>query len=189
MAKPEKSSKKSSAPRTKVSRLTKVERKLTGTSAKTPFSMKTAQFTVTGYMQQPVEIPGYLIERSATHIVFRHKATSASKKMVVSVFAVDKVLDHLGDEKGGSVTVLQRKAFTSATGTLKFSGNDIIVKNADGEITTFSQNDIAQYEVKAFDLEGSQASGRGVKSSSEKDGKKSSKVTNIADGKKKKAKK
>mgnify|MGYP003482118240 CR=1 FL=1 len=175
--------------RTKVSRLTKVERKLSGTSAKTPFSMKSAQFTVTGYMHQPVEIPGYLIERSATHIVFRHKATSASKKMVVSVFPVSQVLDHLGDEKGGSVTVLQRKAFTSATGTLKFSGNDIIVKNAEGDITTFSQNDIAQYEVKAFDLEGSQASNRGVKPSSEKEGKKSSKVSNIKDGAKKKVKK
>jgi len=185
MAKPEKTSSKKTAPRSKVSRLTKVERKLTGTSAKTPFSMKSAPFTVTGYMQQPVEIPGYLIERSATHIVFRHKATSASKKMVVSVFPVSQVLDHLGDEKGGSITVLQRKAFTSATGTLKFSGNDIIVKSVDGVITTFSQNDIAQYEVKAFDLEGSQSSGRGVKPSAEKESKKSSKVSNIKDGKKK----
>jgi hypothetical protein len=175
--------------RTKVSRLTKVERKLTGTSAKTPFSMKTGVFTVTGYAQLPVEIPGYLLERSATHTVWRHKKTSASKQMVVSTFHNRDVLELLGDEKGGSVTVLQRKAFVSATGTLKFNGTDIVIKDADGTPSVFSQNDKAEYEIKAADAEGSQASSRG-RSAGEKTvkGDKKSKVTDIKEGKKAKKK-
>lgn len=182
MAKPEKNVKAKA--RTKVSRLDKAIRKLTGTSAKTPFSMKTGLFTVTGFSAVPDEIPGYLMNRSATHTVFRHKATSASKKMVVSVFANSAVLQLLGDEKGGSVTVLRRKPFTSATGTLKFDGTAVVVTDADGGVATF---DLAagDYEIKAADAEGSQASGRGVKAASDDGKKKKAKVTAITEGKKK----
>lgn len=176
--------------RTKVSRLTKVERKLTGTSAKTPFSMKSGLFTVTGFALLPVEVPGYLVTRSDTHTVWRHKKTSASKQMVVSVFANSNILEQLGDEKGGSVTVLQRKAFVSATGTLKFNGSDILV-TGDGSTSTFSQNEKAEYEIKAVDAEGSQASTRGRSAGEKtvKGDKKSSKVVDIkATGKKAKKK-
>jgi hypothetical protein len=175
---------KSGKARTKVSRLEKAIRKLSGTSAKTPFSMKTGLFTVTGYSEVPDEIPGYLINRSATHTVFRHKATSASKKMVVSVFANSAVKQLLGDEKGGSVTVLRRKAFTSATGTLKFDGTAVVVTDVDGGVAIF---DLAagDYEIKAADTEGSQTSGRGVKSGSDEGKKKKAKVTDIKEGKKK----
>ncbi len=138
MAKPEKSSKKTVA-RTKVSKLDKAIRKLSGTTAKTPFSMKTGQFTVTGYAQQPVEVPGYLIERSELFTIWRHKATSASKKMVVSTYRNTDIVEMLGDEKGGSITVLQRKAAVTATGTLKFNGPDIIIKG-DGGTSVFSPN-------------------------------------------------
>lgn len=173
--------------RTKVPRIEKATRKLAGTSAKTPFSMKSGLFTVTAFAYVPVEVPGYLVERSAGFTVWRHKKTSASKQMVVSVFANSDVLELLGDETGGAITVLQRKAFLTSTGTLKFNGADIVIKNADG-VSTFSPNDKAQYEIKAADTEGSQASARGAKSS-EKEGKKSSKVANIKDGGKKAKKK
>lgn len=174
--------------RTKVPRIEKATRKLAGTSAKTPFSMKSGLFTVTGFAYVPVEVPGYLIERSAGYTVWRHKKTSASKQMVVSVFPNSEVLELLGDETGGAITVLQRKAFLTSTGTLKFNGADIVIKNADG-VSTFSPNDKAQYEIKAADTEGSQASARGAGKSSEKEGKKSSKVANIKDGGKKAKKK
>lgn len=184
MAKPEKSTK--SVARTKVSKLEKAIRKLSGTSPKTPFSMKTGLFTVTGYAQQPVEVPGYLIERSELFTIWRHKATSASKKMVVSTYRNTDILEMLGDEKGGSITVMQRKAAVTATGTLKFNGPDIIVKGEGGTVV-YSPNERIQYEIKAFDTEGSQASGRGVKSSDEGK-KKSGKVVAIESGKKKKKK-
>lgn len=192
MAKEEKAKKKGAkagVARTKVSRLTKAERKLAGTSAKTPFSLKSGQFTVTGFAPVPTEIPGYLVERSATHTVWRHKKTSASKQMVVSVFPNSDILEQLGDEKGGSISVLQRKAFVSATGTLKFNGTDIVIKGEDGT-SVFSQNDKVQYEIKAVDAEGSQAStrGRAAKDSGKKDSKKG-KVVDIKDGGKKKSKK
>ena len=186
MAKPEKSSKTKTVARTKVSKLDKAIRKLSGTSAKTPFSMKTGLFTVTGFAQQPVEVPGYLIERSELFTIWRHKATSASKKMVVSTYRNTDIVEMLGDEKGGSITVLQRKAAVTATGTLKFNGPDIIIKG-DGGVSVFSPNENIQYEIKAADTEGSQASGRGVKAGdSEK--KKSGKVVAIDSGKKKKKK-
>jgi hypothetical protein len=185
MAKPEKTVKAKA--RTKVSRLDKALRKLTGTSAKTPFSMKTGVFTVTGFSVVPAEVPGYLIDRTATHTIYRHKATSASKKMVVSVFANSDVLQLLGGKEGGSVTVRRRSAFTSATGTLKFDGTSVIVTDTDGGVAVF---DLAagDYEIKAADTEGSQTSGRGVKSSSD-EGKKKKKVVDIKEGGKKKAKK
>jgi hypothetical protein len=186
MAKPEK--KVATKARTKVSRLDKALRKLTGTTAKTPFSMKTGLFTVTGYSVVPNEVPGYLIDRTATHTIYRHKATSASKKMVVSVFANSDVLQLLGGKEGGSVTVRRRSAFTSATGTLKFDGTSVIVTDDNGGVAVF---DLAagDYEIKAFDTEGSQASGRGVKSASDDGKKKKAKVTDIKEGGKKKVKK
>lgn len=176
--------------RTKVSKLDKALRKLSGTSEKTPFSMKTALFTVTGYSLQPVEVPGYLQKRSETHTVWRHKKTSASKQMVVSVYANSDVLEMLGGEKGGSITVLQRKVCLSATGTLKFEGTDIVITSAGGT-AVYSQNDKVQYEIKAADAEGSQASSRGAKSGGKesKEGKKKAKVTDIKDGGKKAKKK
>ena len=185
MAKSEKSTKTKSVTRTKVSKLDKAVRKLSGTSAKTPFSMKTAQFTVTGYANQPVEIPGYLLERSELFTVWRHKATSASKKMVVSTFRNTDIVEVLGDEKGGSITIMQRRVAVTATGTLKFNGQDIVIRG-EGGTSVFSPNSTIQYEIKAADTEGSQASGRGVKSEGEK---KKAKVVDIKDGKKKKAKK
>lgn len=186
MAKPEKSTKTKSAARTKVSKLDKALRKLSGTSAKTPFSMKTAQFTVTGFSKQPVEVPGYLIERSELFTVWRHKATSASKKMVVSTYRNTDIVEVLGDEKGGSITVMQRKAAVTATGTLKFNGPDIVIKG-DGGTSVFSPNVGLEYEIKASDAEGSQASARGAKSS-DGEKKKSGKVVAIDSGKKKKKK-
>jgi hypothetical protein len=175
--------------RTKVSRTTKLERKLTGTSAKTPFSMKSGLFTVTGFSTMPVEIPGYLVLRSDTHTVFRHKVSSASKKMAVSVFANSDVLEQLGKvDEIGSITVLQRRKFTDATGVLKFEGDTIVV-TGNGETVKYTSNDKVSYEIKALDLEGSQQSGRGAKASSEKEGKKKAKVTDIKDGGKKAKKK
>ena len=78
------------------------------------------------------------------------------------------------------------KNFATATGTLKFNGPDIIVKG-DGGTVVYSPNERIQYEIKAFDTEGSQASGRGVKSSDEGK-KKTGKVVAIDSGKKKKKK-
>uniref|UniRef100_A0AB39CDY5 Uncharacterized protein n=1 Tax=Pseudomonas phage HRDY3 TaxID=3236930 RepID=A0AB39CDY5_9VIRU len=187
MAKTEKTSKTKTVARSKVSKLEKALRKLSGTSAKTPFSMKTGLFTVTAFSQQPVEVPGYLIERSDLFTIWRHKATSASKKMVVSVYRNEDILEQLGDEKGGSITVMQRRVAASATGTLKFNGPDIIVKG-DGGQSVFSDNENVQYEIKAADAEGSQASGRGAKSSDDEGKKKSGKVVAIDSGKKKKKK-
>lgn len=184
MAKPEKSSKKTNVVRGKVARSVKLERKLNGTSAKTPFSLKSGVFTVVGYAPIPTEIPGYLIERNETHTVFRHKATSASKKMVVSIFDNNKVLEQLGKVgEVGSITVLQRKAFVTVTGTLKFTGGSVTVTSENGEVSTFNTG--ADFEIKASDLEGSQASGRGAPAKSAKTIKKSSKVTDIKEGKKK----
>lgn len=184
MAKPEKSTKKTNVVRGKVARATKLERKLNGTSAKTPFSLKTGLFTVTAFAQSPVEIPGYLVERNDTHTVFRHKATSASKKMVVSVFDNSKVLEQLGKVgEVGSVTVLQRKAFVTVIGTIKFDGGFVVVTTEDGEVSRFNTG--PDVEIKGLDLEGSQASGRGAPAKTVKGDKKSSKVTSIKEGKKK----
>lgn len=190
MAKAEKTKgAKAGVARTKVPRIEKAIRKLSGTSAKTPFSMKTGLFTVTGFAQVPTEVPGYLVERSATHTVWRHKKSSGAKQMVVSVYKNSDILEVLGDEKGGSITVLQRKPFLSATGTLKFNGSDILVKNDDG-VSTFSQSDKVEFEIKAIDAEGSQASNRGRSAGEkgEKADKKKGKVTDIKDGKKAKKK-
>lgn len=191
MAKEAKKGAKAGVARTKVSRTTKLERKLNGTSAKTPFSMKSAEFTVTGYAQLPVEIPGYLIERGDNFIIFRHKKTSASKQMVVTLFPNAEVIEQLGEVgKIGSVTVLQRKQFTSATGTVKVKGDTIVVTTADGETVNYVYSDKVQYEMKAVDAEGSQASSRGRSAGekSVKGDKKKGKVTDIKEGKKGKKK-
>lgn len=193
MAKAEKTKgAKAGAPRTKVPRIEKAVRKLAGTTAKTPFTMKTGKFTVTGFASVPTEVPGYLVERSATHTVWRHKKSSAAKQMVVSVFDNANILEVLGDEKGGSITVMQRKPFLSATGTLKFNGSDIVIKNDDG-VSVFAPNSQVEYEIKALDLEGSQASNRGRSAGDktvkgDKGDKKKGKVTDIKEGKKAKKK-
>lgn len=194
MAKAEKATSKV-APRKAVSRATKLERKLNGTSVKTPFSMKTAQFNVTGFAVVPVEIPGYIVERTDTHTFFRHKVSSASKKMVVTAFRNEQILELFGKEKEiSSVTVLMRRKFTQATGTIKQTGAGITITTSAGETVNYFNTPGVDYEITALDLEGSQASGRGrtsekeEKKSSKKAVGKTSKVVPIA-GKSKKAKK
>lgn len=170
--------------RGKVSKLDKAMRKLNGTSAKTPFTLKSGQFTVTSYAIQPTEVPGYLIDRSDTHVVYRHKKTSASKQMVVSVFPIKQVLGLLGGKEGGSITVPQRRAFNSVTGTLKFEGSTVAVTDEHG-VVTYIDLSSGDHDIRAADAEGSQASGRGAKASDEGKKKKAS-VTPIKEGKKKK---
>src|SRR5690606_8123477 len=175
----------------RVSRSTKLERKLNGTSARTSFTVKDAQVTVTGYSNVPVEIPGDQVEHPDQCVSSRHKLTSASKRMVVSCFAKSEVLELFGKEKEvGAITVMKRKAFTEATGTVKVTQDSIRVTNADGEVTTFFKTAGAEYEIKAADEAGSQPSNRGRKAAAPVETvKKSSKVVEIDRGRKAKAKK
>ena len=104
--------------------------------------------------------------------------------MVVSVFPIAQVLGLLGGKEGGSITVPQRRAFNSVTGTLKFEGSTVAVTDEHG-VATYIDLSSGDHEIRAADAEGSQASGRGAKAD-KGDGKKKAKVTDIKEGKKKK---
>lgn len=163
--------KKEAAPvggaRKAVPRATKIERKLGGITAKTSFDLKTAQFSVVGFVNQPTEIPGFIIEQNDSHVLFRHRATSASKKMKVSVFKKSEVLELFGSVgQTSSITVLQRRQFTSAIGRLKLnSDGSVTVTTAAKETVNFPSNERVSYEISAHDE--SDAGARKPKASAE----------------------
>lgn len=153
MAKVDKAKAATGGARKPVSRATKIERKLGGIGAKTSFDPKSALFTVTGFAFQPVEVPGYIIDQTDTHVLFRHRVTSASKKMKVSVFPKTDILELFG-AKGevSSVTVMQRRPFTSVTGRVKLqSDGSLTVTTATKETVNFMSNDKVTYEISAPD--------------------------------------
>lgn len=139
-----------------VSRATKIERRLGGIGPKTAFDQKSARFTVTGFAKTPVEIPGYIMDQTATHVLFRHRVTSASRKMKVSVFKKADVLELFGAAgEVSSITVLQLKAFTTVAGRVKLGADGSVTVITDAkETVNFPSNDQVTYEISALDEEG-----------------------------------
>lgn len=129
----------SPAPRTKVSRGDKISRKLASVDMFGKFSEKNGVFHVEAYMEQPTELIGAVLRRTATHTTLRHKVTAASRRTQVSVFSNDKILELFGDENNyGSVTVLKSRKFSEATGKLNYDEDgSFTVTDASGEVTRF----------------------------------------------------
>lgn len=183
MAKAEKVEKAKAPARTnrKVSRAEKVARRLNGISAKTPFKLKNAIFTVEAIAKVPQSIQGYIVSRDADTIVFRHKRSNASKKMVVTIFPVADVLELFGNEgEVSELTVMRETPIRKAQGTVSCSGNAVTVKTTGGESVTFYRSSSVVVNIYAEDEEGSTPSARGPK-------KADTKVVDIKTKKKKRA--
>ncbi len=168
----------------KVSRQEKIGRRLNGISAKTPFKLQNAVFTVQAVTKIPVSMQGFIVKRGENSVAFRHKKSNASKRMVVTMFPNSEILELFGNEgEVAEITVLREQPVRQAQGTVKDTGNSVIVTTPSGEVVTFYRSAGVTVNVFAEDEEGSATSTRGRKPAAAKA---DAKVTSIADAKKKK---
>lgn len=172
------------APRGKVARSEKVARRLNGVSAKTPFKMAKAVFGIEAIAKVPVSVQGFIVEQNKDTVAFRHKRTSASKRMVVTVFNTSDILELFGvPGEPAELTVLMDQTIRKAQGTIVSStGNGVTIQTVSGEQISFYRTAGVKIHISAEDEEGSQPSNRGPKSS------KKAPVVDIKSGGKKKKK-
>lgn len=172
-------------PRGKVARSEKVARRLNGVSAKTPFKMSKAVFAIEATAKIPVSVQGYIVEQNKDTIAFRHKRTSASKRMVVTLFNTCDVLEIFGvPGEPAEITVLAEQTIRKAQGTIVSSNAaGVTIQTVSGEQISFFRTAGVKISISAEDEEGSQPSNRGPKSSSKK-----APVVDIKTGGKKKKK-
>jgi hypothetical protein len=170
-------------PRGKVARSEKVARRLNGVSAKTPFKMSKAVFGIEAVAKVPVSIQGFIVEQSKDIVAFRHKRTSASKRMVVTVFNTSDILELFGvPGEPAELTVLMDQTIRKAQGTIVAStAAGVTIQTTSGEQISFYRTAGVKIQISAEDEEGSQPSNRGPKS-----GKKAPVVDIKSGGKKKK---
>lgn len=162
--------------RAPLDRATKVARRLNGVSAKTPFKLKSALFTVEAIAKVPQSIQGFIVSRDKDSVAFRHKRTSASKTMVVTIFPTSDILELFGNENEvAELTVLRDTVIRKAIGTVEQSHNSVTVNTPNGERVTFFRSSGVTINVFAEDKEGSAPSTRGKKKAEVVDIKSSSK--------------
>lgn len=107
-------------------------------------------FNVNIFATVPVEINGFLISKTRNTILFRHKKSSASKKMRTSIFPTKNVI-YLFGEVGETSQLLipRRKIIASYTGTMSYDkhNNVVITDNTTEEVVTLFDNPNFEYEI------------------------------------------
>lgn len=166
----------------RLTRADKMQKRLKGISAKTGFKAKSAMFTFTVFAPQVVEIPGFIVSQQADSVLFRHKRTNASKRMLVSRFAAKDIIELYGNEgELSSITVMREAAVREVVGKLIEDKNGVMtIQTASGETVKIFSNNSVRVEVNVEDEAGAEgSSGKKSKKSkadkAEKSGKKSKK--------------
>jgi hypothetical protein len=160
----------------------KIAKRLKGVSAKTGFKAKSAQFNVSIFARSVVDINGFIVSDSGGVILFRHKRTNASKRMLVSrIPACDLVQLFGAVGEYSSATVIRETLVREVSGKIvEDNGQVLTLQTASGETVKIYQNANTRIEVSVEDDAGDEA-GSSKKSKKSKGDK--------ADGGKKKSKK
>jgi hypothetical protein len=137
----------------RLSRADKMQKRLKGISAKTGFKAKSALFTFTVFAPQVVEIPGFIVSQQADSVLFRHKRTNASKRMLVSRFAGKDIIELYGNEgETSSITVMREVPVREVVGKLIEDKNGVMtIQTASGETVKIFQNSNVRVEVSVED--------------------------------------
>jgi hypothetical protein len=167
----------------RLTRADKIAKRLRGVSASTGFKRKSATFTFRVLAIQPVEITGFIVESNKHSVLFRHKRTNASKRMVVSRFDRSEIVELFGEPgELSSITVMREVPVREVIGTIIEDSDGVVsIKTPSGETVRLFMNSNVRIEVSAEDdaavTEGKskKSSGKSKKSAPEKTVKKKSK--------------
>lgn len=157
----------------RLSRTDKISKRLRGVEAKSAYKRKSTNLTFTVFHKQPVELQGFIVEVNAESVLFRHKRTNASKRMLVSRFDRSEVVELYGDAgEVSSITVMREVPVREVIGTIvSDEGGIVTLKSPSGETVKLYMNSNVRIEANAED--DSEPSGKsGKKAKAEKPAKK-----------------
>ncbi len=170
-----KTEKKARGTANRLTRADKILKRLRGVDAKTSFKSKSAVFNVRVIGREATPINGYIVEETASGVLFRHKRTNASKRMMVSRFANNEIVELYGAVgEASQLTVYREAVIREVQGKIVDDKNGIVtVQTASGETVKFYPNAHTTIEISVEDGSGEGAS-EGKKSKKDK-GEKASK--------------
>jgi hypothetical protein len=171
----------------RLSRTDKIVKRLRGIEAKVKLKVSAITFNAALMTKVPTQINGFIVEMTDTDVIFRHKRTNASKRMVVSRFAMSDVLEVFGSVgEPSQITVMAEQVVSEAAGTLVERGSDsITLRTPEGETVVMRSAEGVRLVV-SVDEESAVGVGGGSKKSSKKSSKKADKKPAKKVGKKSK---
>ncbi len=100
----------------------------------------------------PTEVNGFLVKRLKKRIIFRHKKSSASKKMRLSIINNSDIISLFGDVgETSQLVMMKRKTIGSYSGKVSIDGggNLLIQDEATDEVVTLYNNPGVEVEIYA----------------------------------------
>lgn len=151
----------------RLTRADKIAKRLRGVSEKTGFKQKSSNFNIRIISHQPVEVTGFIISSSPESVLFRHKRTNASKRMVVSRFDRSEIVELFGEPgELSSIMVMRDVTVREIIGTIVEDKSGVItVKTPSGETVKLYTNNQVRIEVSAEDEGPTGKSGKASKAS------------------------
>lgn len=127
----------------RLSRTDKIAKRMRNISAKSSVKVSGAKFLVETFHRQPVELHGYIIEQGTDYVIFRHKKTNASKRMVLTRFANKDIIELFGKPgELAALTVLRDVKIRELEGKISNEKNGIVVVTTpSGETVTLFPNE------------------------------------------------
>jgi len=170
-----KTEKKARGTANRLTRADKILKRLRGVEASTSFKSKSAVFNVRVIGREATPINGFIVEETASGVLFRHKRTNASKRMMVSRFANTDIVELYGAiGEASQLTVYRETVIREVTGKIVDDKNGVVtVQTVSGETVKFYPNAHTTIEISVEDGSGEGAS-EGKKSKKDK-GEKASK--------------
>lgn len=161
----------------RLSRSDKIAKRMRNISAKSSVKVSGAKFTVEVFHRQPVELHGYIVEQGTDYVIFRHKKTNASKRMVLTRFANKDIIELFGKPgELAALTVLRDVKIREIEGKISNEKNGIVVVTTpSGETVTLFPNEHVTTVISLDEEKASGSSGSSKKDKSEKKGKKAKK--------------
>lgn len=143
----------------------KISKRLKGVSAKTGFKAKSAMFTFRVIARQATDLHGFIVSEHSDSVLFRHKRTNASKRMVVTRFPHSEIIELFGAAgEPASLTTMRDVVIREMVGKLVEDKNGVVtIQTAGGETVKLFQNDNVRIEISVED-EAGEKSERGSKS-------------------------
>lgn len=152
---------KSRGTATRLTRTDRIARRLKTVEPTSAFKVKGAVFAIRIFAVTPEEIQGYILAQDEHSVTMRHKRTSASKRMVISRFPYNSILESFGSVgEISSVTVMRETIVREYSGSVVAESQNLLtIKTVDGETVNINKL-AARVELVADDEEGKPAKGK-----------------------------
>lgn len=156
---------------TRLTRSDRIAKRLRNVESDSAFDVKKAEYTVRVHNMVPVEVQGFLLAVSDDSVLIRHKRTNASKRMVISRFSNNSVVEVFGSiGEVSAVTVLRETVTNEYVGTIASSANGVVtIKTQSGELVRITEANCSRLEISAEDVEGTGKKKKSKKSVKEKE--------------------